>query len=60
MIAALALTHVVGDDGEGFQVGLPDVLCQRVGVFLEVAEQMGGATFSLLDLVPVLLCVRIQ
>ena len=55
----MALTHVVSDDGEGFQVRFPNVLCQGVGVFLEVVQQMGGATFSLLDLIPVLLGVRI-
>lgn len=60
MITAPPLTHVVSDDGEGFQVGFPDVLCQGVGVVLEVAEQMGGASFSPLDLLPVLLVVRIQ
>lgn len=60
MTTAPALTHVVRDDGEGLQVGFPDVLCQGVGVVLEVAEQMGGATFSPLDLLPVLLVVGIQ
>ncbi len=60
MITAPPLTHVVGHDGEGFQVGFPDVLRQRVGVVLEVAEQMGGATFGPLDLIPVLLIVWIQ
>ncbi len=59
-IAAPSLTHVVSDDGEGFQVGFPDVLCQGVGVVLEVAEQVGGATVSPLDLLPVLLGVGIQ
>jgi len=54
------LTHVVGDDGERLQVGLPDVLCQRVGVLLEVAEQVSGAALRPLDLLPVLLGVRIQ
>jgi len=54
------LTHVVGDDGEGLQVGFPDVLRQGVGVVLEVAQQVGGAAFRLLDLLPVLFGVRIQ
>lgn len=55
-----SLTHVVGDNGEGFQIGLPDVLCQRVGVVFEVAEQMCRAALCPLDLLPMLLGVRIQ
>lgn len=54
------LTHVVGDDGERFQVGLPDILCQGVGIVLEVAEQVCGAALRPLDLLPVFLGVRIQ
>lgn len=57
---ALLLTHVLSDDGERFQVGLPDVLCQGVGVVLEVVEQVSGATFGPLDLLPMLLVFRIQ
>lgn len=38
VIAASPLTHVFSDDGERFQVSFPDVLCQGVGVVLEVAE----------------------
>lgn len=60
VIIALLLTHVLSDDCERFQVGLPDVLRQGVGVVLEVAEQVGGATFGPLDLLPVLLVFRIQ
>lgn len=55
-----SLTHVIGDNGEGFQIRFPDVLCQRVGVVLEVAEQMCCAALGPLDLLPVLLGVRIQ
>lgn len=54
------LTHVFGDDGERFQVGFPDVLRQRVGVLLEVSEQVSCAALRLLDLLPVLLGVRTQ
>lgn len=57
---ASSLTHVVCDDGERLQVGFPDILSQGVGVGLKVAEQVGSATFTPLDLVPVLLVVRIQ
>lgn len=59
-ITAASLTHVIGDDGEGFQVGFPDVLCQRVGIVLEIAEQVRRAALCPLDLLPVLLSVRIQ
>lgn len=52
---ALRLTHVVRDDGERPQVGLPDVLGQSVGVVLKVAEELGGASLRFLDLLPVLL-----
>lgn len=54
------LTHVVCDDGERPQVGLPDVLGQSVGVVLKVAEKMGCATIRFLDLLPVLLVAGIQ
>lgn len=57
---ASTLTHVVCHDGERLQVGFPDILSQGVGVGLEVAEQVGSATFTPLDLVPVLLVARIQ
>lgn len=53
------LTHVVRDDGERPQVGLPDVLGQSVGVVLKVAEEMGSATLRFLDLLPVLLVAGI-
>lgn len=54
------LTHVVCDDGERPQVGLPDVLGQSVGVVLKVAEKMGCAALRFLDLLPVLLVAGIQ
>lgn len=54
------LTHVVRDDGERPQVGLPDVLGQSVGVVLKVAEELGGATLGFLDLLPVLLVAGIE
>lgn len=54
------LTHVVRDDGERSQVGLPDVLSQSVGVVLEVAEEVGRAALGFLDLLPVLLVAGIQ
>lgn len=59
-ITVWSLTHVVRDDGEGLQVGFSDILCQRVGVVLKVAEQMRGPTLCPLDLVPVLLGVGTQ
>lgn len=49
------LTHVVSDDGEGSQVGLPHVLYQSVGVLLKVAQQMCRPTIRALYLLPVLL-----
>lgn len=55
-----ALTHVVGNNGKGLQVGLSEVLGQRVGVVLKAAEQTGGAPIRPLDLLPVLLGVWIQ
>lgn len=60
MFPILQLTHVVSNDGEGFQVSFPDVLCQCVGVVLKVAEQVRCATLCPLDLLPVLLGIRIQ
>lgn len=60
MFSVLPLTHVLGDDGEGLQVGFPDVLSKSFGVVLEVAEQMRGAALGPLDLLPVLLVFRIQ
>lgn len=54
------LTHVVRDNGERLEVGLSDVLCQSVGVVLEVVQQVGGATLGFLDLLPVLLVAGIQ
>lgn len=60
VMTAPPLTHVVCDDGEGLQVGFPDILCQRVGVLLEAVEQMGGTALCLLDLLPVLLVGWIQ
>lgn len=33
-----ALTHVVSDNGEGFEVGFPDVLGQSVGIVLKIAK----------------------
>lgn len=60
VLAAFPLTHVVCDDGERLQVGFPHILSQGVGVVFKVAEQVGSATFRLLDLLPVLLVGRIQ
>lgn len=60
VLTAIPLTHVVCDDGEGFQVGFPDILCQRVCVVLEVTQQVRSTAFSLLDLLPVFLVSRIQ
>lgn len=54
------LTHVVCDDSERPQVGLPDVLGQSVGVVLKIAEEIGGATLRFLNLLPVLLVAGIQ
>lgn len=47
------LTYVWCDDGEGAEVGLPHVLCQRVCVFLKVAQQRRWAALSALDQLPV-------
>lgn len=60
LLSVPLLTHVVCDDGERFQVGLPDVLCQRVGVLLKVAQQMRRAAVRLLDLLPVVFGVGVQ
>lgn len=54
------LTHVVRDNSERLEVGLSNVLRQSVGIVLEVAQQVGGATLGFLDLLPVLLVAGIQ
>lgn len=59
-ITVWRLTHVFSDDGEGLQVGFPDILCQRARVVLKVSEQMCGPALCPLDLVPVVLGVGIQ
>lgn len=60
MIENPILTHVVCDDGEGSQVGLPHVLYQRVGVLLKVAQQMCRPSIRALYLLPVLLVDRVK
>lgn len=60
VLTAFPLTHVVCDDGEGLQVGFPDILGQGVGVVFKVAEQVGSTALGPLDLIPVLLVGRIQ
>lgn len=54
------LTHVVSDDGEWSQVGLPQVLHQGVGILLKVTQQVGCAPVSVLDLLPMVLVNRIE
>lgn len=54
------LTHVVCDDGEGPQVGLPHVLYQSVGVLLKVVQQMCRPSIRALYILPVLLVDRVK
>lgn len=54
-----SLTHIVSDDGEWYEVGLPHVPCQVVGVILKVAQQVGGSPLRALDLLPVVSGARV-
>lgn len=56
----VTLTDVVSDDGERFQVGLPHVLDQGAGIFLEMTHQGGTAPVRALNLLPVSLMLRVQ
>lgn len=47
------LTNVGCDEGEGAEVGLPHVLCQCVGVLLEVSQQRRRTALRVLDHLPV-------
>lgn len=54
------LTYMWGYDGEGAEVGLPHVLCQRAGIVFILAEQGSRAPLCVLDQLPVWPCGRGQ